>query len=403
MTNQANWVNFKMTYTLVQLPHTDKDGQVGLKSKFYCFPIVINESKTFIVGRHASSDFNIESPDLPHFLSRKHATLKIVNGELFVKDLSSTNGTFVNNIMIPPHTETHLQRGDCVAFGYKGDTKPKPGNHVENICTPIKFKIHLTQYKTIPKKPEEETRNLNSKVSYNVVSSTNEDASSNKAQGQELQTNRSRKNSSTNPADNEDYSAQPTKSTVNEFIESQSNERSVFEEANILEKRKISEESSTARRPCKKLCKSPSPHNIQSNVVDSSTCTSDKSASRTGRSISKTPSSSKPSAPLPNNKNSKNSSAVPKLRKLKSPKRGKGQPGPLPSAPEQPPSMPLELCAAKEMRGCVFQGKKEIDVDVAVICWVQCDSCNQWYHTVCVGCDYDIVKNPDSQFHCGNC
>ena len=69
---------------------------------------------------------------------RKHATLKIVNGELFVKDLSSTNGTFVNNIMIPPHTETHLQRGDCVAFGYKGDTKPKPGNHVENICTPIK-------------------------------------------------------------------------------------------------------------------------------------------------------------------------------------------------------------------------------------------------------------------------
>ena len=70
MMNQTNWVNYKMTYTLVQLPPIDKDGRVGLKSKFYCFPIVINESKTFIVGRHASSDFNIESPDLPHFLSR---------------------------------------------------------------------------------------------------------------------------------------------------------------------------------------------------------------------------------------------------------------------------------------------------------------------------------------------
>ena len=48
--------------------------------------------------------------------------------------------------MIPPHTETHLQRGDCVAFGYKGDTKPRPGSHVENPCTPIKLVVNNIVY-----------------------------------------------------------------------------------------------------------------------------------------------------------------------------------------------------------------------------------------------------------------
>ncbi|XP_064611149.1 uncharacterized protein LOC135475254 [Liolophura sinensis] len=33
--------------------------------------------------------------------------------------------------------------------------------------------------------------------------------------------------------------------------------------------------------------------------------------------------------------------------------------------------------------------------------WVQCDSCDQWYHTTCVGCTYKQVRDKDIEFHCG--
>ena len=32
---------------------------------------------------------------------------------------------------------------------------------------------------------------------------------------------------------------------------------------------------------------------------------------------------------------------------------------------------------------------------------VQCDDCDQWYHTVCAGCRYEDVKDSNSEFHCG--
>ncbi|XP_071806008.1 uncharacterized protein [Asterias amurensis] len=33
--------------------------------------------------------------------------------------------------------------------------------------------------------------------------------------------------------------------------------------------------------------------------------------------------------------------------------------------------------------------------------WVQCDSCDSWYHVTCVGCDYDSVRKDSALFHCG--
>ena len=32
---------------------------------------------------------------------------------------------------------------------------------------------------------------------------------------------------------------------------------------------------------------------------------------------------------------------------------------------------------------------------------VQCDDCDGWYHTDCVGCSYNKVKQSTAAFHCG--
>ncbi|XP_064630552.1 uncharacterized protein C01G6.5-like isoform X2 [Lineus longissimus] len=39
--------------------------------------------------------------------------------------------------------------------------------------------------------------------------------------------------------------------------------------------------------------------------------------------------------------------------------------------------------------------------DDPLITWVQCDDCDKWYHTSCVGCRYEQVQNEHTEFHCG--
>ena len=50
----------------------------------------------FVIGRCTSASLTIASPTV----STSHAELRLENGELWVRDLGSTNGTFVNGVRV---------------------------------------------------------------------------------------------------------------------------------------------------------------------------------------------------------------------------------------------------------------------------------------------------------------
>ena len=51
-------------------------------------------------------------------MSRRHAVLQHKDtGELFIYDLGSTHGTFVNKRIIPKHSYVKLVNGDMIRFG----------------------------------------------------------------------------------------------------------------------------------------------------------------------------------------------------------------------------------------------------------------------------------------------
>jgi adenylate cyclase len=68
------------------------------------------EGRAVVVGRAATSDLPIYDPTV----SRRHAELLLVNGSLSVKDLGSSNGTYLNGT---PITQSSASDGDVVTFG----------------------------------------------------------------------------------------------------------------------------------------------------------------------------------------------------------------------------------------------------------------------------------------------
>ena len=50
--------------------------------------------------------FNIDNPQKS--MSKRHVSLQIGSSGATIKDLGSTNGTFINDAEIPPHTESEI-------------------------------------------------------------------------------------------------------------------------------------------------------------------------------------------------------------------------------------------------------------------------------------------------------
>lgn len=87
-----------------------------------CFYVVEDDRKDlqinldhfpFTVGRARECDFVIDSPDV----SRLHARFDFDHQQVYICDLGSTNGTYLNNYPLEPNKQTRLRAGDEINIG----------------------------------------------------------------------------------------------------------------------------------------------------------------------------------------------------------------------------------------------------------------------------------------------
>lgn len=70
----------------------------------------ISIDRDMLVGRHKSADIVLQAGEI----SRKHAAFLLKDQALWLQDLNSSNGTFVNDVRI--EHETLLKEGDIIQF-----------------------------------------------------------------------------------------------------------------------------------------------------------------------------------------------------------------------------------------------------------------------------------------------
>ena len=69
-------------------------------------------SDSLSVGRGSDNDVVLGSKQI----SRNHAVLSVLNGKLYVKDLNSSNGTFINDERIETNESNYLEAHDTLSF-----------------------------------------------------------------------------------------------------------------------------------------------------------------------------------------------------------------------------------------------------------------------------------------------
>ena len=67
--------------------------------------------ESLIVGRSSMCDLYFDDVNM----SRQHFSIETINGELYINDLDSTSGTYLNGVRM--YMKQRLRRGDIVTAG----------------------------------------------------------------------------------------------------------------------------------------------------------------------------------------------------------------------------------------------------------------------------------------------
>ena len=87
---------------------------IRLKPTKSDLPVFVVDSTEKIVGRSRSAALHLENP----LVSGKHLSLSLdSNGDVMVKDLNSSNGTYIEGRKLTPHTAHILRRGERLIIG----------------------------------------------------------------------------------------------------------------------------------------------------------------------------------------------------------------------------------------------------------------------------------------------
>jgi len=87
------------------------DGSEKMRLHSDTSDLMINKNIT--IGRDRSCNLFLDDP----LVSRKHAFIEFISNVAYIKDLGSTNATYVNNNPLKPNEQKRLRRGDVIKIG----------------------------------------------------------------------------------------------------------------------------------------------------------------------------------------------------------------------------------------------------------------------------------------------
>ena len=91
----------------------------------------ISIDRDMLVGRHQAADILLQQSEI----SRKHAAFLLKEQALWLQDLGSSNGTYVNDVQIA--AETLLKQGDIVQFASLKFSVFEPAKALEDVVASV--------------------------------------------------------------------------------------------------------------------------------------------------------------------------------------------------------------------------------------------------------------------------